>query len=144
MEDYIEKIMEQLNSGESKTIFKKHFLYIVIIGLTTSGRKAWQDEEETRKDTSVVLIHKEQSCILRALQSHSGLSLIDPTLQDNVVIPRQLLPVHLSCRMCNQFTFHHHSGLILGGQNFEQHTDSILSACGSYGQDTTRILIGST
>ena len=36
----------------------KDDLCIVIIGLTTSGRKAWQ-EEETRKDTSVVLIHQE-------------------------------------------------------------------------------------
>ena len=53
MEDYIDK-MEQLNSGESKTIFE-NISCIVIIGLTTSGRKAWQ-EEETRKDTSGVLI----------------------------------------------------------------------------------------
>ena len=36
----------------------KHFLYC-IIGLT-SGRKAWQEEEEeTRKDTSTVLILQE-------------------------------------------------------------------------------------
>ena len=39
---------------------------------------------------------------LRALQGHSGRSFIDPTLQ-----PERLLPVHLSYRMCNQFTFHH-------------------------------------
>ena len=32
---------------------------IVIIGLTTSGRKAWQEEEETRKETSIVLIRQE-------------------------------------------------------------------------------------
>ena len=55
MEDYIEKMMEQLNSGESKTIFK-NISCIVIIGLTTSGRKPWQEEEETRKDTSIVVI----------------------------------------------------------------------------------------
>ena len=35
---------------------------IVIIGLTKSGRTAWQEEEETRKDFSIVLIHQEQSC----------------------------------------------------------------------------------
>ena len=29
---------------------------IVLIGLTTSGRKPWQDEEETRKDTNIVLM----------------------------------------------------------------------------------------
>ena len=73
--------MEQLNSGESKTIFRR-MSGIVNIGLTTSGRKAWQEEEETRKDTSIVLI-----LYLRALQGHSGRNLIDPSLQDNVLIP---------------------------------------------------------
>ena len=36
--------------------------FIVIIGLIISGRGAWQEEEETRKDFSIVLIHQEQSC----------------------------------------------------------------------------------
>ena len=58
MEDYLEKTMERLNSTESKTIFR-NISCIVIIGLTTSGRKAWQEEEKTRKDTSIVLIHQE-------------------------------------------------------------------------------------
>ena len=53
--------MEQLNSGESKTIFK-NISCMVIIGLTTSGRKVWHEEEETRKDTSTVLNPQEQSC----------------------------------------------------------------------------------
>ena len=48
----IEKMMEQFNSG---TIFR-NISCTVIIGLTKSGRKAWQEEEETRKDTSTVLI----------------------------------------------------------------------------------------
>ena len=39
---------------------------------------------------------------LQALQGHSGRSLIDPTLQDNVINSGRFLPVHLSCRMCNQ------------------------------------------
>ena len=34
----------------------------VIIGLTKSGRKAWQEEEDTRKDFSIVLIPQEQFC----------------------------------------------------------------------------------
>ena len=58
MEVYPEKVMEQLKSGESKTIFRK-FSGIVIIGLTISGRKAWQEEEETRKDTRIALIRQE-------------------------------------------------------------------------------------
>ena len=60
MEDYIEKTMEQLNSGESKMIFK-NISCIAIIGLTKSRRVAWQ-EQETRKDTSIVLILQEQFC----------------------------------------------------------------------------------
>ena len=75
MQEYKEKMMERLNSGESKTIFRKKS-GIVIIGPTTSGRKPWQEEEETRKGIIVYL---------RALQGHSGRSLIDPTLQDNVI-----------------------------------------------------------
>ena len=37
---------------------------------------------------------------LRALQGHSGRSLIDPSLQDNVVFPDGFLQVHLSRRIC--------------------------------------------
>ena len=51
--------MEQLNSVEVKIIFRK-IARTVFFGLTKSGRKSWQ-EEETRKDTSIVLIRQEQS-----------------------------------------------------------------------------------
>ena len=55
--------MERLNSGEKKIIFRI-ILCFVIIGLTASGRRAWQEEEEDkRKDTSIVLILQEQLCI---------------------------------------------------------------------------------
>ena len=47
--------------GESKTIFR-NISCIVVIGLTTIVRKARQKEEETRKDTNIVLIRQEQSC----------------------------------------------------------------------------------
>ena len=57
-EIYLEKKMERLNSGESKMSFR-NISSIVNIGLTTSGRKAWQEEEETRKDSSTVLIRQE-------------------------------------------------------------------------------------
>ena len=40
---------------------------------------------------------------LRALQGHSGRNLTDPSLQDTVNSER-FLRVHLSHRMCNQFT----------------------------------------
>ena len=46
------------------------------------------------------------------------------------------LQVHLSRRMCNQFTIHHQFRIDTGRSKFEQQTDSILSACGSYVQRT--------
>ena len=59
MQEYKEKMMERLNSGEFKRIFR-NISRIVLIGLTTSGRKAWQEEEEeTRKDISTALILQE-------------------------------------------------------------------------------------
>ena len=54
---------------------------------------------------------------LRALQGHSGRNLIDPSLQDNVVIQRGFFPhiYHIGCA----FSLHSivNNGLILGGQN---------------------------
>ena len=43
----------------TKDDLQKYVPAIVIIGLTTSGRKAWQVEEETRTYTSIVLIRQE-------------------------------------------------------------------------------------
>ena len=66
---------------------------------------------------------------LRALQGHSGNNLIDPTLQDNVLIGPGILPYiyHVGS------TFNLYSivsnGLIPGGQNFEQKTNSVLLTC---------------
>ena len=73
---------------------------------------------------------------LRALQGHSGRNLIDPTLQDNVVIPSNFFQYiyHVGCAINLHSIIN--SGLILGGQKFEQQTDSILSACGSHGQES--------
>ena len=54
---------------------------------------------------------------LRALQGHSGRSLIDPTLQDNVVIPDGLFQYinHVGCAINLHSIIN--SGLIPGGQN---------------------------
>ena len=71
----IEK-MEQFNSADLNRIFR-NISCIALIGLTASGRHAWQEEEEeTRKDTSIVLILQEQ-LVFQALQGHSGRNLID-------------------------------------------------------------------
>ena len=71
---------------------------------------------------------------LQALQGRSGRNPMDPSLQDNVIDSGRFLQVHLSCRMCNQFAFHHQFGFDTWRSKFEQQTDSILSACGSHGQ----------
>ena len=70
-------------------------------------------------DSSRVILY------LRAFQSHSGRSLIDPTLQDNVI----------SCRMCNQFTFHHQFGIDTVRSKFKQQTHCLLPACRSHEQE---------
>ena len=105
MEDYIEKVMERLNSGESKTIFK-NISCVVIIGLTASGRKPWQEEDETRKDTSVVLILQEQSCTYELFKVIQDVVLLILLYRTIVIIPSNFFQYILSCRMCNQFTFH--------------------------------------
>ena len=61
-------------------------------------------------DSSGVILY------LRALQGHSGLSLIDPTLQDNVVIPSSFFQYiyHVGCPINLHSIIN--SGLIPGGQ----------------------------
>ena len=57
---------------------------------------------------------------LRALQGHSGSNLIDPTLQDNVLIGTGISPYiyHAGCA----FNLHSiiNNGLVLGGQNLSR------------------------
>ena len=50
----------------------------------------------------------------------------------------EFLRVHLSHRMCNQFTFHHQFRIDTGRSKFEQQTDGILHVCGSNEQGTQR------
>ena len=69
---------------------------------------------------------------LRALQGHSGRNPIDPTLQDNALIPNNFFEYTLSYRMCNQFTFHHKFRIDTGRTKFKQgKTDGILHSCES-------------
>ena len=71
---------------------------------------------------------------LRALRGHSGRNPIDPSLQDNVLIPNNFFEYiyHIGCAInLHSIT---NSGSIPGGQNFEQMTDGIRYVCGSYEQ----------
>ena len=56
------RMTERFISAEEKKIFRVNS-HNLLIGQIASGRKAWQEEEETRKDTSTVLILQEEMCI---------------------------------------------------------------------------------
>ena len=62
---------------------------------------------------------------LRALQGHSGRNLIDSFITGQCHYSGRFLRVHLSCRMCSHFTFHHQFRIDTGRTKFEQKTDSI-------------------
>ena len=121
--------MERFISGEQKKIFRIHS-HNLFIGQTTDGKHVWQQEEEQKGDSSTALMIQGIIIYFRALQGHSGRNLIDPSLQDNVVIPSGFFQYiyHIGCG----FNLHSiiNSGLINTWRSeFEQETDSVLSAC---------------
>ena len=133
---YLEKMMERLNSGEEKIIFRI-VLCFVIIGLTRSGRAAWQQEEETRKKSVLYWFFRSSSVppsSPRSFRTQSYWSFITGQCRYS----GRFLQVHLSRWMCNQFTLLHEFRIDTGRTKFEQQTDSILSACGSHEQRTQR------
>ena len=94
--------MERLNSGESKTIFR-NISCIVITGLPKSGGKHGKRRRKQEK--------------IPALQVHSGRSLIDLSLQDNMIIQSNFFQniYHVGCALNLHFIIS--SGLTPGGQN---------------------------
>ena len=66
---------------------------------------------------------------LRALQGHSGSNLIDPTLQDNVVIGPGIIPLHLPRWMHIQSLFYYQQWIDTWRSKFEQKTNVVLLAC---------------
>ena len=82
---YIEKMMERLNSGESKTIFRHIFLHCHHWSddkwkMSMAGGGGNKKRCQYCTDSSGIIVY------LRALQGHSGCNLVDPTLQDKVII----------------------------------------------------------
>ena len=74
--------MEQFISGESKKI-SRISSRTLLIGLTVSGKYAWQEEEEIREDSSTVLILQEQLCVselFRDIQDATSLILRHRTM----------------------------------------------------------------
>ena len=107
--------MEQFISGELKNIFR-NISCIALIGLIASGKYAWQ-EEEIKEDSSTVLMLQEQLCISELFMAHSGRNLIDPSLQDKVIIQSNFFQYiyHVGCAVNLHSIIS--SGLIPGGQN---------------------------
>ena len=93
---------------------------ILNIGLMKSGRAQWQKEEETRKIFQYCTDPSGEILYLRALQGHSGRNLIDPSLQDNVLIPDDFFEYicHVGCAINLHSIIN--SGLIPGGQNLSK------------------------
>ena len=81
------------------------------------GRAEWQEAEATRKDFQYCTDSSGQEILyLRALQGHSGRKPIDPSLQNNVLIPDKVFDYiyHIGCAINSHSTMN--SGLIPGGQ----------------------------
>ena len=91
------------------------------IGLMKSGRAQWQKAKETRKDFNIALIHQDKKIFyLRGLQGHSGRNPIDPSLQDNVLIPNDFFEYiyHIRCAISLHSIMN--SGSIPGGKNLSK------------------------
>ena len=129
---YLEKMMERLDSEESKTIFRN--ISCIVIGLTKWKKSMARGGGNKQRfqyctDSSGTIVY------LQALQGHSGRSLIDPILQDNVVIPDGFFKYiyHVGCAINLHSIIN--SGLILGGQNLSNR-QTVFSACLSHGQES--------
>ena len=114
MEVYLQKMTVRLNSEDEKIIFRT-ILCILDIGLMKSGRASWRKEEETRKYFNFSN-YSGEILYLRALQGHSGRNLIDPSFQDNVLIPDDFFEYnyHVGCAINLHSIIN--SGLIPGGK----------------------------
>ena len=76
---------------------------------------------------------------LRALQGHSGRNPIDPTVQDNVLIPNKFFEYtyHIGC--ASQCTLHHKFRSNSGRAKIQQgKTDGILNSCEFHAQESQR------
>ena len=126
--------MEQFISGESKKIFRISS-HTLLIGLTVRwesmlGRR----RRRYKEDSSTLLILQEQLCISELFKDIQDAILLILHYRTILLFRATSLPVHISCRMCNQFAFYHQFLINTWRSKFEQKTNSILSACGSHGQ----------
>ena len=92
---YLVKTMERLNSGDWKIIFGTT-LCNLNIGLMKDGRAQCQKAGGNKKRFQYCTDPSGEILYFRALQGHSGRNLIDPSLQDNVLIPDDFFEYNLS------------------------------------------------
>ena len=108
--------MGQLNSTNLNSIFEI-IIHKYIFGLMSFGNLVLQQEEVQKRRYQYCSDNSGTILYLRALQGHSGSNLIDPTLQDNVVIGTGIFHYiyHVGCA----FNLHSiiNNGLIPGGQD---------------------------
>ena len=108
------------------------------IGLTMCGRAKWQRRRRKQEKISILYWSFRRNSIppssSRSFRTQSRWSFIT----GQCINSGRFLRVHLSRWMCNQLTHHHEFRIDTGRTNFEQKTDSMLSACESHGQRTQR------
>ena len=116
MEVYSEKMMKQLNFWRIKDNLHLKFRHCHHWSddkwkKSMSGGGGNKKRYQYCTDSSGAILY------LRALQGHSGRNLVDPTSQDNVVIPSNFLQYiyHVGCAINLHSMIN--SGLIPGGQN---------------------------
>ena len=85
-----------------------------------SVRVSWQEEVKNKIIFQYCADPSGEILSLRALQGHSGRNLIDPLLQDNVIIPDGFFMYiyHVGCAINLHSVIN--SGLIPGGQNLSE------------------------
>ena len=107
--------MERLNSGEQKIVFGT-FLCILNIGLTKKWKSTMAKGGGNKERFQYCTDSSGQEILyIRALQGHSGRNLMDPSLQDNVLIPNDFFKYihHVGCAINLHSIIS--SGLIRGG-----------------------------
>ena len=111
--------MEQSNSIELNFIFEI-IPHKYSIGLMIVGNLVWQQEEARKRRYEYCSDNSGRIHYLRALQGHSGNNLIDPTLQDNVVVGSGIFHhlYHIGCALNLHSIIN--NGLILGGQDLSR------------------------
>ena len=116
MEILLETVMERLNSGELKENLQNHF----VVCHHWSDKK-WKGSMAGggghKKRFQYCADYLGTILYLRALQGHSGRNLIDPSLQDNVIIADNFIEYiyHIGCAINLHSIIN--SGLIPGGHN---------------------------